>query len=795
MSRLSPRLASWLAAPRRVLHALRTGRLATGLAERLADQTARTLAVERRRLAELRSVHELATHLAGLASADELAPQATAAVRAAVLPTTTVAFMSFDQRTASFQIIAESGPDAGVGGRAYPVAVLPPSVRAATIERFEPLLIADTSRAGVDWAALVARFPALTGARTFAIIPLVSRGSLRGAFTLRDPATDALPAQRIDLVRLQGQAVADALTIVASVREAERRAERESLVNRIAQRARASFDPNEVLRRALEELGPALGASRAIVALGTSEDELRVTHEWRHPGTRPLGLDSQRLPLARAAVRDGATVAVRDLSDDARFLRDGHDQLADLAASGVGAAIATPIGARGQLIGALAVHQVGTTRDWTDDECRLLEAVANELRVAMELTRLLDARRRENDRMLALHRVSAVLAAQTDPSGILDEILRSAVRLLDAGAASLFIWVPEAGVLRNVRDHQVPPGGASRTLRPGQGIAGKAFTTVRPHLVNDYAEQPDAGPGPLGAGQRSAIAVPLVRQGEAVGVLALRSYDPDRRFTDEDGHLLTLFADLAAASLVAAEAFEKQRAAAIESERLSRAKSDFVSIVSHEFRTPLTGIQGFSEMIRDDDLALPEIKEYAAEIHREAERLGRMITEMLDLDRMESGRMAIHAEPLDLGALIRTVATKIGPTAPQHPIELRLGGSVGQIPADSDKITQVLTNLIGNAIKYSPAGGPIVVTTVRAARAVEVSIRDHGLGIPPEAREAVFERYSRIESGMTRHIQGTGLGLPIVRQIVDLHGGRAWIAHTDGPGTDVRFSLPLGPAA
>lgn len=765
--------------------------LASQIAYRIAESVTSALHVETRRAADLALVTGLSSDLAGQRDPAVIARLAIAGVRKAVLPTTTVAFIVFDDGQQQFRILAEDGPGAGVpAGRPYAVAVLPDGMSEQLVDRRQPMVIGDTALEPAFWAAFVQRFPAVAGARTFALLPLVSRDRVRGALALRDPEPLALPQSRFELVTLLGHTIADALTNATNIAEAEGRAEREALVNRIAQQARASLDPNEILRRGLADLGTVLGASRTVVALGTGPDDLRVAHEWEVAGVPPLGPGSQRLPLARLALREGRTVAVGDLQTDPRFVHDGVNDLADLVAVGTRAAVATPIGARGQAIGVLIAHQVGTKREWTAEETRLLEGVANELRVSMELSRLFEARQRESERMLALHHASAVLAGQTEPNVILDEILRNAVRLLGRGGASLYIWVPEARILRNVRDYQTRDHGSSKVLRAGEGVAGIAFERVAPFIVNDYQRWSGAIAGTHAAGQQAAVSVPLVRQGKPIGAITIRSYDPGVRFTDDDGRLLTLFADLAVAALTAAEAFAQQRAAVEELERLSKAKSDFISIVSHEFRTPLTGIQGFSEMIRDEDLPVAEMKEYAADINKDALRLNRMITDMLDLDRMESGRMQLYREPVDLGEIIRDVMDRVRPNAPQHPITLQLE-PLPRLSADRDKLTQVLTNLLSNAVKYSPDGGPIVITAREDGRVVHVSVKDRGLGIPADALEKVFERYSRIETGVTRHIQGTGLGLPIVRQIVDMHGGRAWVESTLGAGSDFQFTLPL----
>ncbi|HEY7065756.1 MAG TPA: GAF domain-containing sensor histidine kinase [Chloroflexota bacterium] len=240
-----------------------------------------------------------------------------------------------------------------------------------------------------------------------------------------------------------------------------------------------------------------------------------------------------------------------------------------------------------------------------------------------------------------------------------------------------------------------------------------------------------------------------------------------------------------------AAALAAQQTANAELERLNRTKSEFVSIVSHEFRTALTGIQGFSEMMRDEDFTLEEMKEYAGDINKDAQRLNRMITEMLDLDRMESGRMTLNVGEVDLNQVIAEVAERARPNAPDHSIRLALDESLPPLSGDRDKLTQVLTNLVSNAVKYSPEGGEIALTSRREDGTAHVLVQDHGMGIPPEALEKVFERFSRVESDTSHYIQGTGLGLPIVRQIVQMHGGRAWVESTLGEGSTFQFTVPL----
>jgi signal transduction histidine kinase len=228
-----------------------------------------------------------------------------------------------------------------------------------------------------------------------------------------------------------------------------------------------------------------------------------------------------------------------------------------------------------------------------------------------------------------------------------------------------------------------------------------------------------------------------------------------------------------------------------EIEQLSRLRSEFVSIVSHEFRTPLTGIQGFSEMMRDDELTMAEVREYSEDINKDARRLARLITDMLDLDRMESGRMTLNSEPVDLNSIVGDTAALFRLRGADHPIALDLDVQLPAVLGDPDRLTQVITNLLSNAIKYSPSGGAVELRTTRTDRTVTFSVRDHGIGIPAEQLETIFDRYSRVETAETRSIQGTGLGLPIVRQIVQLHDGKVWATSELGKGSVFHVQLPL----
>ncbi|HUZ86075.1 MAG TPA: ATP-binding protein [Candidatus Baltobacterales bacterium] len=225
-------------------------------------------------------------------------------------------------------------------------------------------------------------------------------------------------------------------------------------------------------------------------------------------------------------------------------------------------------------------------------------------------------------------------------------------------------------------------------------------------------------------------------------------------------------------------------------ERLNQLKSEFVALVSHEFRTALVGIQGFSEMIRDSDITLEDAKGFAVDINKDAERLNRMINDMLDLDRIEAGRLTLNLEPSSINVLLNEAVARARASSAKHVFVCDFDSRDPVVQCDPDRIAQIITNLLSNSIKYSPEGGEVVVASRARDGHVDVSVKDHGVGIAPEFVKRLFSRYERYEKTSGKII-GTGLGLAITRQIVELHGGKIWADSEQGKGSDFHFTLPL----
>jgi PAS domain S-box-containing protein len=265
------------------------------------------------------------------------------------------------------------------------------------------------------------------------------------------------------------------------------------------------------------------------------------------------------------------------------------------------------------------------------------------------------------------------------------------------------------------------------------------------------------------------------------------SATPIRKADGSIDYFLAMFEDVTARR----EADEMAAANLEQLEKLSRLKSEFVAMVSHEFRTALVGIQGFSELIRDDELEMADVKNLARDINTDAERLNRMITEMLDLDRLEARKVQLDLKPIEVNRLLLDAVERARLTTSKHTIVADLQPDLPTLIGDADRLTQVLANLMSNAVKYSPDGGEVRVRSRLVDTNVEVAIKDQGLGIPPEFIGRLFGRYERYEDKHAGKIIGSGLGLAITRQIIEMHGGRISVDSVVGNGSEFRFRVPV----
>jgi signal transduction histidine kinase len=234
-------------------------------------------------------------------------------------------------------------------------------------------------------------------------------------------------------------------------------------------------------------------------------------------------------------------------------------------------------------------------------------------------------------------------------------------------------------------------------------------------------------------------------------------------------------------------------------QELDRMKDDFVSTVSHELRTPLTSIRAFAEILHDNpDTPPAKRQQFVGIILKETERLTRLINQILDLAKIESGRAQWASEPVDLGDAVREAANATAGIFRERDVrlDLDLPERVPPVTVDRDRLMQVLLNLLGNAVKFcAPGVGRVRVSLTSTDSALQVEVADNGVGIAPEHQAAIFEKFRQVGDALTARPQGTGLGLPISRMIVRQFGGELWVKSAPGEGSRFSFSVPLGHAA
>jgi two-component system sensor histidine kinase KdpD len=306
--------------------------------------------------------------------------------------------------------------------------------------------------------------------------------------------------------------------------------------------------------------------------------------------------------------------------------------------------------------------------------------------------------------------------------------------------------------------------------------------------VYDHGQMAGMGTDTL-AGAR-ALYLPLIASRGTIGVLGVRPTQPRRFLAPEQLHLLETFANQAALALERVALTKEAQHAQVQAET-ERMRSTLLSSVSHDLRTPLAVITGATSSLIEGATTLEPVTrvELAQTAYDEAERLNRLVGNLLDMTRLESGAVQVQKEWQPLEEVVGAALTRLDERLREHPVTVSLPPDGPLAPLDSVLIEQVLINLLENAIKYTPSGSPIEISATRARDAVTVTIADRGPGIPPGDVQRVFDKFYRARSGDGSG--GVGLGLTICRGIVEAHGGRIWVENRPGGGAAFRFTLPL----
>ena len=294
-------------------------------------------------------------------------------------------------------------------------------------------------------------------------------------------------------------------------------------------------------------------------------------------------------------------------------------------------------------------------------------------------------------------------------------------------------------------------------------------------------------------GFRASLAVPLLREDRIVGGLVVRRKSTGE-FRPEVIELLKTFATQSVLAIQNARLFREIEEKSQQIEAANRHKSEFLANMSHELRTPLNAIIGFSEVLQERLFGELNDKqaEYTDDILTSGRHLLSLINEILDLSKVEAGRMELETATFDLPLAIDNARTFVRERATNHGItlEVNVDERLGDIVGDERKIKQILLNLLSNAVKFTPEGGRITINARPINGSVEISVTDTGIGIAEEDQPKVFEEFRQVGSDNAKKIEGTGLGLTLAKKFVELHGGRIWVESELGKGSTFVFTLP-----
>jgi signal transduction histidine kinase len=387
-----------------------------------------------------------------------------------------------------------------------------------------------------------------------------------------------------------------------------------------------------------------------------------------------------------------------------------------------------------------------------------------------------------------------IASSPTDIQPVLDAVAESAARLCDASDAQ--ILRVEGDLLRLVASYGSLPTGDTRTMNR-QVVSGRAVIdrqTIHVHdIVAAENEFPDTGARGIQRGVRTLLATPLLREGVPIGAILIRRTEV-RPFTDKQIALLKTFADQAVIAIENVRLFQEIQEKNEQLETANRHKSQFLANVSHELRTPLNSIIGFTRIVqRRVGTQIPDLqRENLQKVLVSSEHLLSLINELLDLSKIEAGRMEVYAETFHLNDVVRMATSTVEPMLKDGRVRLvtEIAPDIPPLKTDRDKLKQAVLNLLSNAAKFTERG-EIKVAAWQENGNVKLTVSDTGIGMKKEALDYIFEEFRQADMSSTRKYGGTGLGLAIVKRFINLMGGDIGVESEVGKGSKFTITIPM----